>query len=310
MASVPVFRKSLGINTAIEPHRLVYLEDGSCPFAEGVNIIIDDSGSFKRRFGIEKLHDAGSHSLWAKGNFCFFISAGDLYRITTSGTVVLVLSSVGDIPMYYELMHGKVYCSNGLVQLVITDTTITDWVANVPSQMKGDDRVLGMPTGFTRLLVHAGRMFVVTENKYLWQSEPGNPGCFVLSDYPLPFGVIYDFISIEAPGDYTSSKGIYLSCDEGVLFLEGAAKVDFTRSITYTKRAIPGTMRIIDGADLADGKEFDGPMVIWVSEDGVCLGDNRGKVVNKTSRNLVFSKIISGAGVIIPGQYLFSLEVE
>ena len=93
MATVPVFRRSLGLNNVIEPHRLVYREDGACPFAEAVNIIIDDNGSFKRRFGIEKLHDGGAHSLWSKGEFCFFISSGNLYRVMLDGTVVLVTSS-------------------------------------------------------------------------------------------------------------------------------------------------------------------------------------------------------------------------
>lgn len=310
MASAPVFRGTTGLNNAVEAHRLKYYENGFCELAEAVNVIIDDSGSVKRRKGRKLLFDGPTHSLWSRGNFCFFISEGVLYRRTVAGANVIVHGSVGDAPMYYEMVFGKVYMSNGAMRMIVDETTVSSWVANIPVQVGSDTRVLGIPDSFTKLLVHAGRMFVVTDDKYLWQSEPGNPGCFVMSDPPLPFGAIYDFISIEAPGSYSSSKGIYLSCDEGVLFLEGAAKADFTRSVAYTKRAIPGTMKVVDGTDLDDGKVFDGPMAVWVSEDGVCIGDNRGKVLNKTSRSLVFDKVISGAGVVIPGQYFFSLEVE
>lgn len=52
MATAPVFRGALGLNNVVEPHRLKYREDGFCELAEAVNVIIDDSGSVKRRFGI------------------------------------------------------------------------------------------------------------------------------------------------------------------------------------------------------------------------------------------------------------------
>ena len=87
------------------------------------------------------------------------------------GTVVLVTSDVGDIPMYFEMMHGKVYCSNGLVRLVLTDTTVSSWVANVPSKMKDDKRVLGMISSFTKIKAHGGRLFVQTPEG-ICQSEP------------------------------------------------------------------------------------------------------------------------------------------
>ena len=51
MATAPVFRASRGLNNVIEPHRLGYSEDGACYFVEAVNVIVDDGGSFKRRFG-------------------------------------------------------------------------------------------------------------------------------------------------------------------------------------------------------------------------------------------------------------------
>ena len=202
MATAPVFRATSGINNVLEAHRLKYGEDGGCPLAEGVNIIIDDGGSFKRRFGIEKLHDGGAHSIWSKGEFCFFISGGDLYRVKLDGSVVLVTSGVGDIPMYFEMMHGKVYCSNEFVRLILTDSTVSNWVANVPSQMKDDKRVLGMVSSFTKIKAHGGRFFVQTPEG-ICQSEPGNPACFDIANCLLPFKEVHDFVSV--------GSGMYLS---------------------------------------------------------------------------------------------------
>jgi len=303
MATAPVFRRSLGLNNVIEAHRLVYREDGACPFAEGVNIIIDDNGSFKRRFGIEKLHDGGAHSIWSKGDFCFFISDGNLYRLLLNDSVVLVTSGVGDIPMYFEMMHGKVYCSNGFARLILTDTTVSNWIANVPSQMKDDKRVLGMISSFTKIKAHGGRFFVQTPEG-ICQSEPGNPACFDIANCLLPFKEVHDFVSV--------GSGMYLSCEDGVVFLEGYSKENFQRKVVYSRKAIPGTMTTVDGSDVGDDvtPEFYGVTAVWVSDNGVCFGDARGFVENKTSRALVFDKVLSGAGVIIPGQYFFSLEVE
>ena len=297
-----IFKGSLGLNTAIEPHRLRYNDAGFCEFAEGVNIVIDDNGSFARRKGVSQVFDAPAHSLWAKENFCFFISEGNLYRRTIDDENVLVLGSVGDIPMFFELMHGKCYASNGSVRLVITDSAVSSWTVPIVAQEKGDTRVIGLPDSFTRMLVHAGRMFVVQDDKYLWSSLPGAPDRFDLSDGPFVFTEIYDFVSV--------GTGIYVSCPEGVVFLAGAGKADMTKEIVYNSPAIPGTMQLIDGADLENGIEYNKRCAIWVSEDGVCVGDYRGVMHNKTSRSLKFSKPVSGTGVVLPGQYFFSLEVE
>jgi hypothetical protein len=301
MTQASIFKGSLGLNNALEPHRLRYTENGFCEFAEGVNIVIDDGGSFARRKGIAEVFEGPSHSLWSRGDFCFFISEGDLYRRMLDDTNVLVLGAVGDIPMYFEVMHGKCYASNGSVRLVITDSSVSSWDYRPIVQEKGDTRVFGMPESFTKLLVHAGRMFVV-DGDYLWESLPGDPHRFELSSGPVSIPGLSDFISVKT--------GIYASCDEGVVFLQGAAKADMQKSTVYGSPVISGTMQHIDGADVDAGVEYFGRCAIWVSQDGVCIGDQRGVVHNKTSRKLVFDKATSGAAVVLPGQYFFSLEVE
>lgn len=300
MAQVPIFRTALGINNVIEPHRLRYKDDGSCQLAEGVNVVIDDSGSVQRRLGIEKDFDGAVHSLWSKGKYCFFVSAGSLYR-RIAGVNVLVTSDIGNSRMFYEVMFGKCYMSNGSVRLIVDDSSVTAWNANVPAKVQSDTRVLGIVPSFTRLCVHAGRMFVQSGNG-LWPSEPGNPGCFNLGSGPMTFNGLGDFVSV--------GNGMYVSCEDGIYFLEGAAKEDFVLKSVYSKKAVPGTLVVLDGHDIEDSQEFFGSTAAWVSADGVCFGDARGLVKNKTSRVLEFDTATDGAAVVMPGKYFFSLEVS
>lgn len=302
MAQASVFKGSTGINNALEPHRLRYLENGFCPFAEGVNIVIDDGGSFARRKGVSQVFDGPSHSLWAEDGYCFFVSEGDLYRRLADDTNVLVLGGVGDAPMYYAVMHDKCYMANGTVRLIVDDSSVSSWTLNAPTQMPGDTRVFGLPTGFTRLLVHAGRMLVVTEDKFLWESLPGNPRCFVLSDGPLKISGIKDFASVKT--------GIYVACADGMAFLQGTSKIDMQYEVVHSAEVVEGTVKLINGEDIEDGIQYLKQCVIWVSRTGICVGDQRGVVHNKTSKSVVFDKPVSGAAVVLPGQYFFSLEVE
>lgn len=302
MATAPVFRATSGLNNVLEPHRLQYGEDGGCPLAEAVNIIVDDGGGVRRRKGRTLKVEGACHSLWSWGPYCFFVSGGALYRYTTSGTTVQVHASCGDLPMCFEEFGGKVFCSNGTFRAILYDTTIESWGASVPTQFESDSRTLGIPSSFTRLCRHAGRMFVV-DGAYLWESEPFNPGCYDLANGFMAIGEgITDLISVRG--------GIYLSTATRTYFLSGSSKADFVLYDAHPSPIVPGTCSKIVADEVGSGDMVQGIAAIWTSRDGVCVGSEDGKVTNVTSRRLVFDKAISGAGVVIPGQYFFSLEVE
>lgn len=302
MATAPVFRATSGLNNVIEPHRLKYDKDGGCPLAEAVNIIIDDGGSFKRRYGRILKVEGPCHSLWSWGPYCFFVSEGALYRYYGNGTTVQVHASCGDLPMYFEEFGGKVYCSNGLFRAILSGNTISSWNATVPTQFASDTRTLGLPTSFTKICRHAGRMYLV-DGAYLWESEPSNPGCVDLGAGYMTVGEgITDIISVRG--------GMYLSTATRTYFLSGSSKADFVLVDAHPSPIVPGTCAKIVADQVGDGGMVQGVAAIWTSRDGVCIGSEDGKVINVTSRRLAFDKASSGAGVVIPGQYFFSLEVE
>ena len=302
MATAPVFRGALGLNNVVEPHRLKYREDGFCELAEAVNVIIDDSGSVKRRFGIVNIFDGPAHSLWAWGPYCFFVSEGKLYRRMPNGTNVLVHGSCGDSPMYFEEFGGKVYCSNGTFRAVLHDMTIESYAASIPQQYRSDSRVLGVPASFTKMCAHAGRMYFM-DGRYLWESEPFNPQCVDMANGFIDFGTdMVDFVSVRG--------GIYVSTAYGVHFLGGSSKEDFVAYDAFDSPMIPGTCSKIRADEVGSGDMVQGIAAIWTSQAGVCIGSEDGRVTNVTSRRLVFDTATTGAGVVIPGQYFFSLEVE
>lgn len=301
MATAPVFRATSGLNNVLEPQRLMYGDDGGCPLAEAVNVIIDDGGGIRRRLGIVQKVEGAAHSLWAYGPFCFFVSAGKLYRYTSSESAVLVHSSCGDGAMYFEYFGGKVYCSNGLFRAVITDDTISSWVASVPQQYRSDSRVLGLPSAFTKILRHAGRMYFV-DGRYLWESEPFNPGCVDLANGFIDFGSsIIELVSVRS--------GIFVSTENKTQFLLGTNKDDYVLTDAYPFPIVPGTVSYVTADDVGNGEITQGISAIWVSQSGVCLGMEDGRVMNMTSRRLAFNSATGGTGVTLTGQYFFSLEV-
>lgn len=301
MATAPVFRATSGLNNVLEPHRLQYGEDGGCPLAEGVNVVVDDGGGVKRRKGRLLLFEGPTHSLWAFGDYCFFVSDGKLYRHMTDGTNLLVNGSCGDSQMFYAEFGGRIYCTNGVFRAVLKDMTVASWIASVPAQYESDTRTLGMPTSFTRICTHAGRMYLVS-GQFLWESEPGNPSCFDLGNGYVDFGeTIVDLVAVRG--------GIYVSTTTRIFFLSGSSIADFKKLESYPAQMLAGTCAKIAGDDIGNGEMLQGLCAVWVSPNGVCFGSEDGRVVNVTSRRLVFSGAQYGALAVLPGQILFSLEV-
>ena len=302
MARFALFRSALGLNNVNSPNRLIYHEDGACELAEAVNVIIDDSGSARRRYGTEVVVTGASRSLWSEGSFCFFVSDGNLYRLRSDETTVLVASGVGSSKMHYATMNGKVYCSNGSFRAIIDDTTISSWDASIPTQTTSDTRILGIPSSFTKIFSFNGRMYCVSDN-ILYESEPFNPSCFDMANgFIMLDSSILDAVSVRG--------GIYITKNDGIWFLSGSSKSDFTLIHPHPSQVVTGTMTCIPGGEVGNGDMIQGVGVIFVCKDGVCVGDESGRVTNMTSRKLVFDSATSGAGCYLPnGQYIFSLEV-
>lgn len=303
MARKPIFIAARGLNNAIEPHRLTYAEDGSCDLAESVNVIIDDSGSIMRRFGIIEKYGSPAHSLWSKNEYCFFVSAGNLMRYLTSGSTVQVLAGVGDATMYYTWFQGRVWASNRTSKIILKDMTVSSWDAVTP-QISGDTRVLGMPSSFGPIAAHAGRIFVADGN-LLYESEPGNARAFSMSELPLVFDS--EIIGLLSVGT-VESAGLFVFTKYSVVFLAGHSREDFIMREVLNEPAVPGTICQCPMSEISE-KTSSGQGGYWVCQTGVYQGYPDGSVRNVTNGRLKLDSAISGAAAVLPGQFFFSLEV-
>jgi len=302
MAQRPVFIATSGLDNVTEPHRLKYGEDGGCPLAAAVNVVVGNSGEVRRRNGRKKLFDGPCHSLWSWGPYCFFVSEGKLYRKMSNGSIVLVNDSCGNERMFFEKFGSIVYCSNGSFRAMMQDMNISSYSASIPQQRRSDTRVLGIPASFTIMRAHGGRMFVVSE-RFVWESEPFNPRCFNMASGFFDVGSnVLDIISVKG--------GLYISTEYEVRFYAGTCIADFHPYEAYPIPSIKRTMKNIGGHQLLDGRTVVGTGAIWASKDGVCVGDVNGNVINIKFGKLAFDSAISGAACVFPGHYIFSMETE
>lgn len=301
MAEFMLFSKALGLNNILENGRLFYLEGGYSYLQETSDVVIDGSGSVKRRHAFDSIFSSNAHSLWSEGEFCFFVSGGVLHRVMADMSVVVVLGGISDEPMYFVKEFGRVYASNGVNRFVITNTAVTSWDSVIPTQGSADTRQLGMISNFTKMGVHAGRLFALQDDKYLWQSEPGNFHCFDISDGPLRFEKVHGFVSV--------GTGMYVSCEEGIVFLAGANKLTFEKSRVYSLPAIGGKFTLFDGGTLGKEGEFPSVCAGWITDNGFCTGDYRGVVRNHTSTKVSYP-IPDACAIVNTGDYtIFSMEV-
>ena len=94
-------------------------------------------------------------------------------------------------------------------------------------------------------------------------------------------------------------NGMYVSADK-TYWLAGRGPDEFIPKEAYDIRAVEGTGIVIDGALLAE-QDFpiqDGPACIFTAEDGICVGNDAGWVINLTSDSLGFTAQSRGAAII------------
>ena len=301
MAKTPIFRMTSGLNNVEEEHRLEYGEDGGCPLAQAVNVVITNGGGVRVRHPKREVRAAASHSFWSRGEYAFFCSAGNLYRLMADETELLVASGVGAAEMSYDFFQGKVYLTNGFYRGIVDGLFLYPWMATIPEQADADTRQLGLPSTFSKIFAHSGRMCLV-DGRYVWIGEPFNAGCFDLGAGPIsPGGEVTGFASV---GD-----GIYLSTADGISFFRGRNRQEMIRATVHNEPMVPGTCLVTPAAALRLTNFADGLAAVWVSKSGVFAGMKTGEVVNVSDKSLVLPAATRGQACIHDGYYIFSLEV-
>jgi hypothetical protein len=114
---------------------------------------------------------------------------------------------------------------------------------------------------------------------------------------------IVDAISIDT--------GIYLFLKDKTVFLAGESKEKFIKkNASFGGGVVVDTAKIADGETLPEFYRVGGMAVVWVTQEGIFIGDDTGVVRSISDRKLEFNDISTGASVVFRNNLIVSLEVE
>jgi hypothetical protein len=251
------------------------------PLQQATNVEIDNTFGISSRSGYTSVR-AGTdiHSLWSDGTICLYVDGGTLYQMDSIyGRKSIRTGLTIGAKMSYDDFNDRVYYSNGYQIGYVsheTDHALVDPVREFKESL---------PAG--QFIAEFMGCLYVAADKILYCSDP-------LCDYydtRTGYRAFNSKITMLRPVD----EGIYVS-DEVVWFLKGKGNEDFDREEASPARAIPYTDVSISGSYIDDG--LTGDVALWTGEDGICLGDNSGKVVNLTEARYTFTARSHGAGFI------------
>lgn len=268
-----------GLDTITDSTRLrtttVQIPEGykhAYPLTEAMNVDIDDSYALASRSGLtEKLSGSGMHSLWAneEGTLCFFMSGNSLYKLNAdfSSALITTLSSANRVD--FCEVNTRVYLTNEVdIGYIENDVyhNITD--PNVTYKRP-------LPAG-KFLCFYKGRIHVAKQ-KVMYISD-------ALSDsYDIRYGFRTFVVDINMM--LSVDEGMYIS-DNQTWFISqrqvlGNDQLEMYRQLVHVSQAIPYTGIRVIGDNVSENK-VEGIVGIWVSDKGICVGDNKGNVENVT----------------------------
>lgn len=235
------------------------------------NLDIDNVNSLKTRLGsVEKITGTDIHSLWSNGSVCFYVDETTLYSMSAlyAGTA-LKTGLTPNARMTYQEVNDRIYMTNGTWIGYYKEGTIYD---------------LTIPTMTYKAILPAGQHMTFYQGQLYIASNNVLYIADALSDH---FDVRYGYRQFlnNITMLHAVGKGIYAS-DGKTWFMTRSPALrtdepdEFRREEVLSVGAIPYTDVEISGSDVKDGEAED--YLIWMSQEGVCLGSGDGKVFQAT----------------------------
>jgi len=260
---------------------------------DATNCDIDAQYAIKRRAGYSTAVLSGNFkSIWSDGKNIYAVRSGDLVRIVPGSTYSYetLLPGIGHRNCAFVAIGLNVYFTN---ELVIG--SIKSGVASLLSEVTETYKKT-MPAG--HIMEHYKGKLYVAQGRMVFDSD----------------SMVYERLDtrkafMQFPGRITMiqavTDGLYLSYEGKTLFLRGNNKADFLHEQVALQHAIEGTAQ--KGRNLVhEGRTFDS-YVIWLSEDGICIGGEGGQFLNATQDKYGLPGVINGASIIksgAPEQYI------
>lgn len=302
---IPIFRASTGLNTRIDPARLVFdPETGVTDLAVAYNIDHDYTGRVSRRKGFdETLITESCHSVFCDGGEALMVTGSNLCLIAPdlSGYTELATVTPG-ATMSYTQVADMIFWCNGFEKGYVKNGVNNAWVKGTyygPTSR----RVLSDPPTGTLVSSYAGRMYVV-QGTAMFYSDP-----YSLNAFDLARG-FFQFEGNQITLVNPVAGGMYVGTDQAVWFLSGNQPKTFKPIKAARSGVFTGTAAMVDLSDIAP-KEFlqnrTGEAVLWTGPEGVSIGMPDGQVFHLTKDKLDPLTGVQGAGAIINGRYIATL---
>jgi hypothetical protein len=281
---VPLFSFSRfsGMNTVEKDFRLPVTRDAHYNVLSDMllieNLDIDNSMTLSTRPGSDlEISGTDVHSLWSDGNItAFYVDSPVLYKLNV-GYSATSLGTVGTGRMSYAKWNDRIYLTNN-VGIWYCKDSLTALSTDVTYK-------LPMPPG--KFIAYYKARLYVAKGKVLYISDA------LCDHYDIRTG--FRVFSNDITMLIAVDKGLYVS-DGETWFVSGAEPDEFHRNKVLDVDAIPYTAALVNGEYVGDGVQ--GNHALWVSADGICLGNSDGAVKNLTrSRYAMTDYGIGGAAI-------------
>jgi hypothetical protein len=256
-----------GINNVVdearlESHQLVYAN----------NIDISNAGKPSSRDGyIKKFTPSGSvHSMWGDDKMCFFVEDGTLYRLLEDYTASALRANVGNYPMSFCEVNDNYYYTNpGVIGRISQGI-------NFNFAVPTDEFRHAMPPG-QHIEYYNGRLYVA-RNETMWYSDVN-----YLEQTDRRFN--HQKFENEITMMNAVSDGIWLCVGDihrkATYFMQGGTREDMALRAFANYGCLEGSdVKIEDGQKVGEG--LTGQVVMWTSDQGICIGAAGGRFINVT----------------------------
>ena len=283
------FRRLKGINNVDDPVRLHEGNkvSGLTSLVEAENVDIDSKRMLSRRKGFLAPTVAGNiYSIWSNENedICLYMQGGGLRQLFSDGTNQGLGGGWGiGLPASYVEINDIVVISTTQQIRFFRDGRLYD-LETLKSPLVGQRPVTPKPKG--KSLPVSGHLIEIFQNRLLVASGSN----IFFSDAMM----IYDFDRERNYHQFHGvismikavSDGVYVSDSKNTYFLAGGDFQKAKLKIVADYMAFGDTAIELEGEELGlDG--YEGTVIMWASEKGICVGAEGGRFANITK--LVYS---------------------
>jgi len=302
MAKVTIFKKSVGVDTSVDPSEIDYNPDnGTSALATGINIDITNSGRVEMTQTGYLQFDIGSfHSVWRDTGDAFCGGGSNLYLINRDRSKTLIRSGLSGRRIDYTQIGPETYFGNGVDHGMMLSGMALPWPST--TNLLEKNNVLEPVPPPEHLAEFAGRIYFSIDNMFAW-TELLVYGVYAPSANIILFG---SRIRMIKPVD----GGIFVSTDNNTWFLSGDDPHKFVQSrrpVGLPAHEWSVETQYRDGLEI--GLSSPGKCAFWSCDHGQCAGLPNGSVIIINKDKIALSKGTRGA-TLLYGDQLISIIAE